>query len=466
MRPPTRPEEWLSPYVPSPEDPFDRVKAAHLLRRAGFGVPRAALDAWVALGPDVAVERLLQPQADAQERFAALLEQIEGQLLDLSREEDLQAWWIYRMVHSPDRLREKLTLFWHGHFATSIRKVERARLMREQNETQRRLALGPVRELVLAMSRDPAMLIWLDNRVNRKGRPNENYARELMELFTLGVGNYGEDDVKQVARAFTGWTLREDRFVFDQAAHDDGPKTILGRSGRFGGEEVVDLLLAQPACARFLARRLLTFFLAPRPSEALVDAFAACLRQDGMRIDAALRTLLKSRVFHARATLRSRIKSPVEYTVGMVHDLGLKADCRGIARACASMGQTLFAPPTVKGWDGEEAWLSAQWLVARANAAMGASGLRGGSGESRFEPMPLLERGQTLAQAGALVDAVVDLLLDGGAPTQARELLLKYVTTLDRDRTVPFDPKNRAAVEAKARGLAHLVMTMPEYQLA
>ncbi len=459
-------DEWLSPYVPTDADPFDRAKAAHLGRRAGFGFTDAEIERSIQQGPQRTLDLLLQPAEAGQERFTALLEQIGGELLDLSKEEDLQAWWVFRMLHTPDPLREKLTLFWHGHFATSLRKVERAALMQRQNETLRTHALGRFGELLQALAKDPAMLIWLDNRVNRKGKPNENWARELMELFTLGVGNYSEQDIKEVARAFTGWTVREDQFFFDKAQHDEGKKTIHGKEGAFDGGDVITILLEQPACARFVAGKLFRFFVAPKAPEGVIETLAARLQQSGYDLAACVETILRSRVFFSAQARRTRIKSPVEFVLGIVKSLELRADCRGLARATRELGQALFAPPTVKGWDGERIWLSAQWLVNRANIAMGAAALRGGWAESRFEPLKLLERKQAAGSAADVLECIAGLLLDGRLPAELRPSLLEYLTQNDGKRPLPFDPKNKNQIDAKARGLAHLLMTTPEYQLA
>jgi uncharacterized protein (DUF1800 family) len=460
------PEEWLAPYVPSAVDPFDRRKAAHLLRRAGFGASLPEVDQAVRDGVERSLERLLRPAEDGTARFEALLDQLDGELLDLSKEEDLQAWWIYRIHHSPDPLREKLTLFWHGHFATSVRKVERPALMLRQNETLRQKGMGPFRDLLLAVSRDPAMLIWLDNRNNRKGKPYENYAREVMELFTLGVGNYSETDIKEVARAFTGWHLRNDQFFFDPAQHDAGEKTVLGQRGRLGGDEVIDILLRQPACARHLAGKLYRFFVAPTPPEGVLELLAARLRDSGYQLDTFLGLLLRSRVFFAASAWRARIKSPTEYVLGIIKALELRSDCRTVARALGNLGQTLFAPPTVKGWDGERAWVSAQWIVARANTAMNATALRGGRHESRFAPKSLLERAQSKAAPEDLVQLVADLLLDGDLPAAARPDLLHYMTHQDGNKEVKWNSKDEGMVDNKLRGLCHLVMALSEFQLA
>jgi uncharacterized protein (DUF1800 family) len=458
--------DWLSPFEPTTDDPFERARAAHLGRRAGFGFSPAEVEECVRLGPAASVQRLLEPPADAQRRFAELLAQVDGELLDLSKEDDLQAWWIYRMLKSPDPLREKLTLFWHGHFATSIRKVELAARMQRQNETLRERALGRFRDLLRAISRDVAMVVWLDSRSNRKGKPNENYARELMELFTLGVGNYSEQDIREVARAFTGWHLRGEQFFFDDRQHDDGEKTVLGEKGTWNGDDVIDILLRQPACARFLAGKLLRFFVGPRCPAAAEAELAARLRATDYDVGDAVGTLLRSRLFFDRSVLRQRIKSPVEFVLGIVKSLGLRADCRGLGRACREVGQVLFAPPTVKGWDGERTWISAQWLVQRCNLAMGATALRGVPAESRFEALQLLQARGITRQPAAIVLGLAGILLDGPPDAATRDRLLYYCAHNDRGQKVNWNEKDDGLVDNKTRGVAHLLMTLPEYQLA
>ena len=309
--------------------------AAHLYRRGAFGVPPAPASrrqsGWELLqgvlgrSREACVEQLLGG-AEGQQDFAALLdplgEQIAGALS--SRFGGLQVaklvgWWLYRMLHTPHPLRERLTLFWHGHFATSIDKVMLPSLMFVQNQLLRRGALGKFGPLAQQVSRDPAMLIWLDSNRNVKGRPNENYARELMELFTLGVGNYTERDVREVARAFTGWGTSGGKFAFNAALHDEEPKTVLGQTGNFDGADVVRILLAQPAAPQFIAGKLYRHFVSETPPPPAPSRRSrAQSRQNEFDIAATLRTIFHSRLFYSRHAYRQRIKSPVEYVVSLV----------------------------------------------------------------------------------------------------------------------------------------------------
>src|SRR5262245_53520513 len=248
-----------APYRPDAAAPWDLRRVAHLHRRAGFAATWAELQRDLADGPKASVDRLLSGRArrpgvpDDFERTARLI----GESAAGTREPDrLKAWWLYRLLFGPDPLTERLTLMWHNHFATSNAKVNNLALMHRQNETFRRLARAPFGELLHAAVRDPALMVWLDAPSNRKGKPNENLARELMELFSLGIGPYTEADVKEAARALTGWRVDNDLFAEDADEHDGGEKTILTRRGRWKGDDLVDIVLCHPATARRIAWRL------------------------------------------------------------------------------------------------------------------------------------------------------------------------------------------------------------------
>ena len=276
----------LRPYKPSSDDPFDRVKAAHLLNRAGFGGTSDEIQQVLKLGPQDAADWLLDfPDAPAEEQsktdvpdlsgldgypktFREIAEKTRGmtpqermeyrqmlQRANIEAVRETASWWMRRMAHGPNPLQEKLTLFWHGHFTTSARDERAASLMWDQNELLRRNAAGNFRTFVREISRNPAMLDYLNNQQNRKAHPNENYARELMELFTLGIGNYSEVDIRESARAFTGWAHDGQDFIFRKFDHDTGPKTFFGRTGNFDGYDIVDIILQQPACPRYIASR-------------------------------------------------------------------------------------------------------------------------------------------------------------------------------------------------------------------
>ncbi|MBL7631390.1 DUF1800 domain-containing protein, partial [Frankia sp. CN6] len=302
----------------------------------------------------------------------------------------LTGWWVRRMVATIDPFTEKLTFFWHGHFATSIRKVRSASMMLAQNEIFRRSGAGPFDALVLAVARDPAMLVWLDAGQNREEHPNENFARELLELFTLGLGNYTETDVREAARAFTGWRVSRDRAGFQLAAgqHDDGPKTILGATGNLGGEDVLALVTHLPASARWVCARLWSRYAAPA-GPADVPAGPAMLAAYGPALDvgAAARAMLLSPEF--RATRGQLVAQPVEYVVTVLRALGLRVAAtagvdpaprqgalpqRTVLAALAGLGQTPFSPPSVGGWPANAAWLTTASAQVRARFAAAATG--------------------------------------------------------------------------------------------
>ena len=436
--------DLLQPWTPTAADPFDRRQAAHLVRRCGFGATTAELDALVALGPQGAVARL----ADAAAEPPAFAEAVALLPLVLASDDldQVRAFWVLRLLRTRAPLGEKLALFWHGHFATSNRKVQRPRWMLGQLELFWRLGRGRFAPLLQAISRDPAMLRWLDGDSNRKGQPNENYARELFELFALGRGHYREADVREAARAFTGAQVQGESFRFDRAAHDDGDKTVLGQTGRFGGGEVVDLVTAQDACPHWLAARLLRWFVTPAPAAALVAALAQRLRALDLDVGAAVVEVLGSRAFFARAHWRSKVKSPVEFVLGAARQLGIVASPRRAAQAIGQLGQELLEPPGVNGWAGERAWINSATWIRRSNHAFRLVH-EGGLGA-------LPARGfwrDVAAQPEALVAATVAHLLDGVA---------------DADTWTALRAAARTPGDARVATVLHAALTAPEYHLA
>lgn len=440
------PELAWAPFEPSASAPWDRAAVAHLHRRAGFSAPWGVLARDLELGPGASVDRLLEgEEASADGRSAetfqreqdALATRFGGAGNDLRR---LQAVWLMRMVFTPHPLRERLTLFWHGHFATSNAKVRNANLMRRQNDLLRKHALGRFGDLLAAMSRDPAMLVWLDSASNRKAHPNENYAREVMELFALGRGQYTEKDVQEAARAFTGSFVQGDVYREVISQHDDGLKTILGRTGAFRGEDVTSILLEQPACAEFLCRKLYRLFVSEvdDPPAPLLAPLARGFRESGYDVRVPVRTILASRLFFSPEIRARRVKSPVELVVGTVRALEIlkpTVSPEAMAQAAERMGQALFAPPSVAGWGGGPAWLNTTTSLARANFVLGLT-----ADSQRFKPGELAER------HGATADPVRFF----------SELLLP----------LPPDEGVRSRLSGSPREVASLILNTPEYQLA
>ena len=276
------------------------------------------------------------------------------------------------IVGDGDPLGERLTLMWHDHFATSDEKVGDPRLMHGQNRLFRERGAGDFRALCHAAAKDPCMLKWLDGDLNRAGHPNENFAREVMELFVLGIGNYTEHDILEAARAFSGWGTKGRTFRFRERYHDAGEKTVLGRTARFSPEEVLDWILEQPAAARHVARRVLAEFVTSEPDPALVEAAATRLVELGWNIEGLVDGVLRSAAFFDPAHRRGRIAGPVELIARATRRLDLGAPPRDLARAAAEMGQSLLRPPSVKGWDGGEVWINAGTWTARHNAPLDA----------------------------------------------------------------------------------------------
>ncbi|HEY7068222.1 MAG TPA: DUF1800 domain-containing protein [Chloroflexota bacterium] len=432
-----------------------RRELAHLLRRAGFGATPAELDAAARLGYDATIDRLLYYERvpdDVDARLGALD-------LDQSKIEGMRLALLTRMLLTRRPLQEKMVLFWHGHLTSAVSKVGGPRapqFFKQQLALYRDQALGNWRDLLRGVSRDPAMLGYLDNRLNRKGAPNENYARELMELFTLGIGNYSEDDVKEAARAFTGWTVaREGQFAVAPRQHDADAKTVLGRSGNLDGDGVIDAILAQPAAAPYLAGKLFRFFAYDDPEPAVVSRLGDAFRDSGYDLRALVGAILRAPEFRSDRAYHARIKSPVEFTLGALKALGSESVPRDLPAALRRMGQDLLNPPSVKGWDGGPAWINAATALERANYANRLATGRGD--QSYLDPAALLRDYRT---AEALIDHFAELFLDGDLPASSRAALLDYA----RDGADPAADPN--AADRKIRGLAHLVMASPLYQLA
>jgi uncharacterized protein (DUF1800 family) len=366
-------EHW-APYTPDQHVPWDLRRVVHLHRRAGFAATWAEIQRDLNDGPVASIDRLLTGKAVAAPAdFAVTADVLADAAVAAVDTTRLRAAWFYRMLFGPDPLGEKLTLLWHDHFATANTKVKNTALMRRQNDTLRQHARARFGELLDASLREPALLLYLDAPANRPGHPNENLGRELMELFTLGVGHYSEADVKEAARALTGWTVEEDEFVEAAARHDAGEKTILGRTGKWAGADLLMLLRQHPATADRIAAKLCRQFFGENalPLDA-VSALAAGLREHELDIGWAVAVILKSQRFFGEANLRTRVLSPVEFVAGAARALELldpPPSTLALADWTGRMGQDLFDPPNVGGWPSGRAWIHPRGMITRANYA-------------------------------------------------------------------------------------------------
>lgn len=434
-----------SRYQPDAERPWNLARAAHLFRRAGFGATGSELDRALGQPPEKVVAQLLQP-GDKAVQFQRQMETFGQAVLASGNAEALTPWWLYRMRHSPDPLLEKLTLFWHGHFATSAAKVSDARLMYRQHMLLRWHARGKFGPLVHAISRDPAMLLYLDSATNRKNYPNENYARELMELFCLGTGNYTEQDIQELARAFTGWEVQRGKFRFNEYEHDRGRKTILGRAGNFGGDEGVRIVLAQPAAARFIAGKLFRFFVCdePAPPAALVEPLARALRESDFDIARVVGTILGSELFFSEYAIGRKVRSPVELGIGLLRWLEASTNMNKLSERLAELGQRPFYPPNVKGWDGGRTWINSSTLLGRANLVRDIVAQA---------DVGKLAAGGSVDSPAEIVDWALASLVAVPVPSEVRDSLAQFAMTKP-------DGAQRIAKTI------HAIGTLPEFQLS
>jgi hypothetical protein len=486
----------LAPYRPTDSDPFDATKAAHLLNRAGFGGTADEIDKAISLGPEKAVDWLLgfpdtpaetdagggpdlSAVADLPSTFREARQMLDNAQTPQERKELQQKfqqsnreavgatmmWWLNRMASGPYPLQEKLTLFWHGHFTTCAKDERAALLMWKQNELLRQNAAGNLEPFVHAISHDAAMLDYLNNSQNRKQHPNENYARELMELFTLGIGNYTEDDVKEGARAFTGWTHDGSDFVFRRFQHDYGMKTFLGRFGAFDGDDVIEIILSQPACRRFIAGELFKWFAYDNSDPQLTEALGEYFWGQQFEIRPLVKTILTSQAFYSPQCMGVQIKCPVQLMVGTVRLLGLSMPAEGATiSALNQMGQVPLMPPNVRGWPGGQMWINTSTLFIRYNTAVW---LAGGD-------VPSLTRLNAKGDSDRPLRHVGDLATDfePAADGSAQQVVDYWVNRLIQ-RPIGTDKKavlmdalgsQPNNVDAQ-RKLVQLIVSMPEYQL-
>jgi uncharacterized protein (DUF1800 family) len=359
-----------------------------------------------------------------------------------------------------------MALFWHNRFATSAAKVGDGYFMHQMIELFRQQGLGNYRDLVVAVSRDPAMLIWLDGQNNKRGKANENFGRELMELFTLGVGNYTEQDVKQISRCFTGWTVsyQERKGIFEQRKFDAGEKTIFGETGDFDGAGAIDLILKQPAAPKYLAKKMLIEFVHPEPTQEQIDHYASRLIALKWELRPVMKEIFSSRLFFSDWTYRSKIKSPCEVVIGTALALGGIPNTQVLRESMGRMGQPLLFPPSVKGWDGGEDWINANTVLQRFNFGMYAATQRREEFARRSELEKWFGEHQ-IRSASDVINYYASIMLDSHIRPEMRSELLDYMDRGERNERMVFVMKPQT-INTKVRGVLHLFTTSPEFQLA
>lgn len=450
-----------SVYQPDDKLPWNLRRVWTLHRRAGFAATWSELQRDLSDGPASAIDRLLAAesrQTGIPDDFARISGITGEAAIATNRDERLIAWWIYHMYFSPDPLRERLVIMWHNHFATSNAKLRSLRLMREQNENFRRLGLGDFQSLLNGTLKHAAMLKWLDGDKNQAGRPNENLGRETLELFTLGVGNYTEDDVKNASRALTGWSVnRQNSFQVRDDWHDDQPKTILGQTGNFDGDDLVEITCNHPATASRIAWRLCeTFLSASLVTREHVAQLAERLIENSLNIQFGVETILRSQLFFSEENLKTRIIEPEPFTVGTARALELfesPVSTMILGDWVEQLGRKLFYPPNVGGWPGGRAWLDSRTTIARANFGVALVNGRLNRAQSSPELLALAESHVARRDWKAVAGFYCDLLTGTRNPEQI-------------DKLIHLANENAGNENEIAAKLVALILASPDAQLA
>ena len=466
---------------------------AHLMRRAGFGATREELESLVARGYEATVEELLHPETAPPMQDDDLIRRYHDNAV--LQGETCQSYWIHRMINTQRPLEEKLALFWHGIFATAYAKLIQPKVILKQIEMFRRCGMGSFRDLLIELSKDPAMIFWLDNKDNHKDAVNENYGRELLELFSMGVGNYTEDDVRQASRAFTGWTIlnasyhsvrqaqdsvwpygRLDwQFQYRDDDHDDGEKTFLGNTGPFNGQDIIDIICRQPATAGFIARHMYNFFVADEPQvpawqtvpprdPETVNTLANAFFEYKYDIRSVLRVLFNSDFFKNSAF--AKVKSPAELVVGAVRLVGGRSfpavDDIDLVLQMANMGQRLIDPPSVEGWHTGTEWIDTGSLVERVNFAVDRLTQTDNPWVASITER-IVAQGLTVSPEH-LVDSCLDLAGPLTVSGNTRQGLVAHATQ-GGDLEFGSEEGRRSASE-RIKEMLQLIVSTREYQLA
>ena len=468
----------------------DFALLAHLMRRAGFGATRDELEAYAAQGYTATVDELLNP-GDPEVMPDDIIRRYHVDQSELRQLDGAGANWLYRMVTTKCPLEEKIALFWHGLFATGYSKLNQARALLNQIDMFRNHGLGRFDNLLVELSKDPAMLLWLDNTDNHNGAINENYGRELLELFSMGIGNYTEEDIKECSRAFTGWTLGNAEYMAMRASkdsiwpysriawhfqyrdwdHDEGQKTFLGETGNFNGEDIIGIIARQQATARFVSMRLFQFFAADdvdSDGEQVIEAMMQSYFDSGYEIRAALRTLFLSEYFMSEKARYARVKGPVELLVGAIRQAGsYRTPTLGVHQMAYQgffMGQGLLQPPSVEGWHEGMEWIDSGSLVERVNFVAQELSSLDKPGVRTIIDRLAAENGGVLTPE-QLVDQCLDLLGPVAVEDDTRTALVDFAAAgggaLNLSGHQPGD-----ATEQRVSNVLRIIASTREYQLA
>ena len=458
---------------------------AHLLRRAGFGATLQELKEYQAKGYEATVEELLHPE-DIPEWNDDLVRRYQPDQNSVMYFESAQSYCMYKMINSKRLLEEKISLFWHGLFATAYGKLNHAKGVLNQTDTFRRHGLGSFHNILMELSRDPAMIFWLDNKDNHKDAPNENYGRELLELFSMGIGNYSEDDVKNCARAFTGWTIANADYMAERASrdsiwpagridwqfeycpedHDETDKDFLGRTGNFNGGDIIDIIAMRPATSWFIAGKLYNYFVSDTPNEEATSFLAEEYRKSSGDIRSMLRALFLSDYFKSESVWYDKIKSPAELVVGTARLAGSyktpQSDITNLASDANFMGQEILNPPTVEGWHTGVEWVDTGTLVERVNSSALVIGNTLQPGVQAM--LQHLKGRQNSYQPDELVDECLLLIGSLHVTDSTRERLVEFAANFGE---VKFTPEDAVACsEQQVVELLQLILATREYQMA
>jgi uncharacterized protein (DUF1800 family) len=458
---------------------------AHLMRRAGFGATLQELEECQAKGYEATVDALVHPE-NAPEWDDDLFRRYQPDLNSVMYFESAQNYWMYKMINSKRPLEEKIALFWHGLFATAYGKLNHAKGVVNQTDTFRRHGLGSFHNILMELSRDPAMIFWLDNKDNHKDAPNENYGRELLELFSMGIGNYTEDDVKNCARAFTGWTIANDEYMSSRASrdsiwpsgridwqfeyrpedHDDTEKHFLGRTGNFNGEDIIDIIAMRPATSWFIAGKLYNYFVSDTPNEEAINFLAEEYRKSSGDIRSMLRALFLSDYFKSEDVWYDKVKSPTELVVGTARLAGSfttpQWDITNLASDANFMGQEILNPPTVEGWHTGAEWVDTGTLVERVNSSALVIGDTLQPGVQAM--IKSLKARRDTYKPNELVDEC--LLLVGGLQVSdgTHQRLVEFAANYGE---VSFTPEDAVSCsEQQVVELLQVILATREYQMA